>query len=195
MVFLRSVSFHEPETVIHGEGLMLRMPRMGDYEAWSSLREASRGFLTPWEPVWPRDDLTRSAFRGRVKRYVRDFREDQAYAFFIFTQPTGELAGGLTISNVRRGVAQSGSLGYWIGARLARRGLMKAAVRCVVPYSFETLRLNRLEAACLPFNEPSIRLLRGAGFSQEGLARRYLKINGAWQDHLLFALLVDDPRP
>ncbi len=195
MVFLRSVSFHEPEAVIHGRGVMLRVPRMGDYDAWASLRDQSRAFLTPWEPVWPRDDLTRSAFRGRVKRYVRDFRDDQAYAFFIFGQATGELVGGLTISNVRRGVAQTGSLGYWIGARFARQGLMKAAVRCIIPYAFDTLRLNRLEAACLPSNEPSIRLLQGSGFTREGLARQYLKINGIWQDHLLFAILAGDMRP
>ena len=195
MVFLRNVSFHEPEAVVHGDDVLLRVPRMGDYEAWAELRESSRAFLVPWEPVWSRDDLTRGAFRGRVKRYMRDFREDQAYAFFVFRVSTGRLAGGLTISNVRRGVAQAGSLGYWIGARHARQGLMTAAVKAVVPYAFDTLRLNRLEAACLPVNEPSVRLLRATGFMQEGLARRYLKINGVWQDHLLFATLADDPRP
>lgn len=195
MVFLRSVSFQEPEALIQGRDVVLRMPRMADYEAWAELREVSRSFLVPWEPVWPRDDLTRGAFRARVKRYVRDFREDQAYAFFIFRNDTGALAGGLTLSNVRRGVAQAGSVGYWVGAPHARRGLMKAALRAFVPYAFDTLRLNRLEAACLPVNEPSVRLLRAAGFSEEGLARRYLKISGTWQDHLLFAMLADDPRP
>lgn len=195
MVFLRSVSFHEPEAVVHGQGVMLRVPRVGDFEAWAALRDTSRAFLTPWEPVWPRDDLTRSAFRGRVKRYARDFRDDQAYAFFLFGQPAGYLVGGLTISNVRRGVAQTGSLGYWVGQPFARRGFMTAAVRAIIPYAFDTLRLNRLEAACLPSNEASIRLLRGSGFAEEGRARRYLKINGVWQDHLLFAILCDDPRP
>lgn len=195
MVFLRSVSFQEPEALIQGRDVVLRMPRMADYEAWAELRESSRAFLVPWEPVWPRDDLTRGAFRARVKRYVRDFRDDQAYAFFIFRSDTGALAGGLTLSNVRRGVAQAGSVGYWIGASHARQGLMKAAMRAFLPYAFEMLRLNRLEAACLPVNEPSIRLLRATGFSEEGLARRYLKINGRWQDHLLFAMLADDPRP
>lgn len=195
MVFLRSVSFHEPDPVLNGGKVVLRPPRMSDYEAWAALREESRAFLTPWEPIWPRDDLTRAAFRSRVKRYVRDMREDQAYAFFILIAATGELAGGLTISNIRRGVAQAGSLGYWIGARFARQGLMTAAVRSVIPYAFETLRLNRLEAACLPSNEPSLRLLRTTGFTEEGFARRYLKINGAWQDHVLFAILSDDRRP
>lgn len=195
MAFLRSVGFFEPDPIVEAGPVILRPPRMADYEAWADLRQESREFLVPWEPTWPRDDLTRGAFRSRVKRYVRDLRDDTAYAFFLFTTATGELAGGLTLSNVRRGAAQTASLGYWTGRRFARRGLMTAAVRGVLPFAFETLKLHRVEAACLPNNEPSLRLLRNAGFTEEGYARGYLKINGLWQDHVLFAILADDPRP
>jgi ribosomal-protein-alanine N-acetyltransferase len=168
---------------------------MSDFEAWAELRQHSRHFLTPWEPTWPRDDLTRSAFRSRVKRYTRDMREDTAYAFFLFKTDGGDLAGGVTLSNLRRGAAQTASLGYWIGLPFARQGLMTAAVRAVIPFGFDVLKLHRIEAACLPSNEPSLRLLRGAGFTEEGYARGFLKINGAWQDHVLFAILSSDPRP
>jgi ribosomal-protein-alanine N-acetyltransferase len=169
------------------------MPQMTDYPEWVALREASRDFLTPWEPTWPSDDLTRSAFRRRIKRYVEDQRADQAYAFLIFRAKDNALVGGLTLANVRRGVAQSGSLGYWMGAKFARQGYMTAAVRALIPFVFGGLRLHRLEAACIPANSASIRLLEKTGFQREGYAREYLCINGRWQDHLLYARLKDDP--
>jgi [ribosomal protein S5]-alanine N-acetyltransferase len=156
------------------------------------VREASRAFLTPWEPTWPVDDLTRSAFRRRLRRYADDQRSDQSYAFFLFRKRDDVLVGGLTLANIRRGVAQAGSLGYWIGAAYAQQGLMTAAVRSLVPFAFASLRLHRLEAACIPTNTASIRLLERTGFSREGYARQYLCINGLWQDHLLYARLSAD---
>ena len=195
MAFLRSVNPLETGPAIYGEGIHMRTPHISDYVEWAALREESRDFLVPWEPTWPIDDLTRSAFRRRLRRYYRDIREDEAYPFFVFRTSGDTLVGGLTVSHVRRGVTQSCSLGYWIGKPHARRGLMTAAVAATVSFVFGTLRLHRIEAACLADNVASIRLLEKAGFSREGLARRYLRINGVWQDHLLFALLEDDPRP
>jgi ribosomal-protein-alanine N-acetyltransferase len=171
----------------------LRAPVMGDYAQWAQLRSTSRTFLEPWEPTWPRDDLTRSAFRQRVRRYNRDMRDDYAYAFFTFDHATADLVGGLTLSNVRRGVAQTASVGYWTGMPFSRRGYMTEALTAAVSFAFDSLRLHRIEAACLPDNEASRRLLLRTGFSEEGYARQYLKINGRWQDHLLFALLDTDP--
>ena len=187
-------SSHETETspVIHGEGVMLRAPQMTDFPAWSALRESSRDFLTPWEPTWPADDLTRNSFRRRLKRYAEDLRADQGYPFLLFRDEQKVLLGGLTLSNIRRGVAQAASLGYWIGAPFVRRGYMTAAVRALIPFTFEVLKLHRLEAACIPSNTGSIRLLERTGFQREGLARKYLCINGMWQDHLLYARLKDD---
>ena len=136
----------------------------------------------------------RSAFRRRLRQYQRELREDQGYAFLIFRSADATLLGGLSISNVRRGVAQAASIGYWIGVPHIRRGHMSDAVKACLPFAFDTLGLHRLEAACLPHNVPSQRVLEKAGFKREGMARRYLKINGVWQDHDLFALLQDDAR-
>jgi ribosomal-protein-alanine N-acetyltransferase len=180
--------------LLRGERVTLRHPAMTDYQAWSDLRSASRAFLTPWEPSWPADDLTRSAYKRRIKRYQRDLREDLGAAFFVF-RGDADLIGGLTLSGIRRGVTQSCSLGYWMGARFAGQGYMSDAVRTVIPFVFDELRLHRLEAASMPSNTRSVTLLEKVGFSREGFARRYLLINGQWQDHLLFAMLADDPRP
>ena len=116
---------------IAGSGVMLRVPHSGDFAEWAHLRESSRAFLTPWEPTWPADDLTRSAFRRRLKRYAEDLRSDLAYAFLIFRSDDDALVGGLTLANIRRGVAQAGSIGYWIGAPFARQGYMTAALRAL----------------------------------------------------------------
>ena len=159
-----------------------------------SLRARSRGFLTPWEPTWPADDLTRPAFRQRLRRYAEDMRTDQAYPFFLFRAADNALIGGLALANIRRGVAQAGSLGYWIGAPYASQGYMTAAVRALVPAAFDVLRLHRVEAACIPTNQTSVRLLEKTGFRREGYARSYLCINGTWQDHLLYARLQSDAR-
>jgi [ribosomal protein S5]-alanine N-acetyltransferase len=192
MVFLRSPFARDlPPILAHG-GVELRVPEMADYESWAALRLESRAFLTPWEPAWPQDDLTRSAFRSRVKRYIRDIESDSAYPFFVFNATDDVLMGAMTLSNVRRGVAQAGSVGYWIGSPFVRQGHMTAALTALVPFAFGHLHLHRLEAACIPVNLASIRLLTKCGFRQEGLARRYLKINGRWEDHLLFGRLADD---
>ena len=189
MAFLRSPFAPEPSPVLRNGNVMMRAPDVNDHQAWAELRLASRDFLLPWEPQWPSNDLASVAFRSRVKRYWRDIEDDAAYPFFIFTADGRTFLGGLTLSNVRRGAAQIATLGYWIGAPFARQGYMTAALRRALPFAFGHLRLHRLEAACLPGNRASIALLQRNGFEREGLARRYLKINGQWQDHLLFAHL------
>lgn len=193
MAFLKS-GITDPHPIIRGRGLWLRPPMASDYSAWAQLRAQSRAHLTPWEPQWSRDELTRTAFRRRLRHYFRESREDMGYAFFVFRSGDDVLLGGITLSNVRRGVAQAVSLGYWLGEPFVRRGHMTAAVGAVLPYAFEELRLHRIEAACLPINTASIRVLENNGFTREGLARRYLKIDGEWRDHLLFAKLSDDHR-
>ena len=195
MALFRTINALEPLPPIFGDGVVLRTPQMADHAAWAEVREESRAFLTPWEPIWPADDLTRAAFRQRIRRYAEDLRTDQAYPFFVFRQEDDALIGGLALANVRRGVAQAASLGYWIGAPYARQGYMTAAVRALVPAAFDLLRLHRVEAACIPTNVASVRLLEKTGFRREGYARSYLCINGIWQDHLLYARLRTDPNP
>ncbi len=172
--------------------VQLRPPVMSDFFAWAELREASRAHLTPYEPQWTLDELSKSAFRDRIKRYQRDLKDDQGYAFFIFTDFGRELVGGITLSNIRRGVAQAAAVGYWIGMPYIQRGFGSSALAAVVLFAFEEIRLHRLEAACMPANAASLRTLEQGGFSREGLARRYLKINGVWEDHVLFGLPRED---
>ena len=194
MAFFRTINFTEPLPSVEGDGVTLRTPQATDFEEWAALRETSRDFLTPWEPTWPADDLTRSAFRRRIRRYAEDLRTDQGYSFLIMRSTDGALVGGLTLANIRRGVAQAGSLGYWMGLPFVRQNYMTAAVRAVIPFAFATLRLHRLEAACIPSNTGSMRLLENTGFTREGYAREYLCISGTWQDHLLYARMKDVPK-
>jgi ribosomal-protein-alanine N-acetyltransferase len=196
IAFMRGLTFPGgQQPVLRGDGVYLRYPRIADFPAWARLRSESREFLTPWEPVWADDELTKGAFRRRIKRYNKETRLDSAYVFFVLRETDNTLMGGCTLSNVRRGVTQCCTLGYWIGERFARKGHMSEAVKALIPFVFRTLGLHRIEAACLTGNEASKSLLARCGFRQEGLARRYLLINGEWADHLLFALLEDEARP
>jgi ribosomal-protein-alanine N-acetyltransferase len=187
--FLRS-----DRPALEGRRVRLRLPVRADYDEWARVRGESRRFLEPWEPVWAPDELDRSAWRIRMSRYNKDYRTGLAISFFVFDADTDALLGGITLGNIRRGVTQSGHVGYWIGERYAGQGLMLDALVALSSYAFETLKLHRIEAACIPGNERSVRVLEKAGFQREGLLRSYLKINGVWQDHYLFALIEDDWR-
>lgn len=181
-----------PELLVRGDELYLRPATAPDYATWSRLRAASRVFLEPWEPTWPEDDLTQAAFRRRLRRQEEDISRDEAYPFLIFDQTSDQLLGGITLGGIRRGVSQTGTLGYWMGAPHAGKGRMTRAVAAVVDFGFSKLRLHRVDAACIPDNAPSIAVLERNGFQREGYARGYLKIDGAWRDHVLFGLLETD---
>ncbi len=174
---------------------LLRLPRYSDYRQWYQLRSDSRTFLEPWEPTWRTDEMTESAFRSRVIRNEQEYASGQAVPLFLFHKPGEVLLGGLTIGHIRRGAGQNCMIGYWMGARHAGKGHMFAALKLAIPYIFSTLELHRIEAACIPDNSRSIRLLEKAGFEREGYLRQYLRINGQWRDHLLFSLLSDDAVP
>ena len=189
MSLFRLTRSPETEPLIRGDGLYLRPAVAGDFSAWAQLRAQSRDFLTPWEPTWPDDDLTRAAFRRRLRRQVEDMTRDESFTFLIFDGVSDALLGGLTLGGIRRGVAQAATLGYWMGAPYAGKGCMTRAVAAASLYGFSSLRLHRIEAACLPENIASMTLLESNGFRREGLARAYLKIDGAWRDHLLYSLL------
>lgn len=175
--------------------ILLRLPEMRDFENYARVREESRDFLIPWEPIWPEDDLTQAAFQRRVTRAKEDMARDQAYSFLIFHRSDNAFLGGINLVNIRRGAAATAGLGYWMAASHAGRGVMGKAVRLVVDHAFGALALQRIEAACLPENERSRRLLVSAGFRQEGVARAFLEIAGTRRDHLLFARLAADSAP
>ncbi|MCO5072706.1 MAG: GNAT family N-acetyltransferase [Rhizobiaceae bacterium] len=178
--------------VLIGRSITLRIPSRNDYPQWANLRAQSRAFLEPWEPRWTKDELDRATWRHRIQRYREDFLEGTALPLFVYENSSGKLLGGITLGNIRHGVAQSGQIGYWIGERYAGRGIMPEALKLLTKHAFDTLRLHRLEAACIPDNHRSIRVLEKAGFQREGLLRSYLRINGVWQDHFIYGLIATD---
>lgn len=178
--------------VLRGQGVLLRPPRPSDYADWAELRGCSRDYLQPWEPAWAEDDLTKAAFRRRLSVYAREMELGTAWPLFVFDPSEERLMGAITLSNIRRGVAETGTLGYWIGQPYAGQGAGTAAAQTILGFAFGALKLHRVEAACVPSNHASRRVLEKAGFRYEGLAKAYLKINGAWADHLLFGLLSED---
>ena len=175
-----------------GERVFLRPPKRRDALKWQKLRMSSKSFLVPWEPSWNASSCTRRAYLRYFKNSNYLANMDRAYSFLIFKSDDKTLLGGINVGNVRRGVAQSASLGYWIGARYARNGYMKEALKLLIPSLFIDLRLNRIEAATLEENIASKNLLRKIGFKKEGVLRKYLKINGTWRDHILYGLLEND---
>lgn len=177
---------------LRGSRLIMRMPQMRDYDNWRRLRQDSREFLSPWEPLWTTDELTRKSYRTRLTRYVQEAQERSGFTFFLLNPADETIFGGLTVGQIRRGVAQSCTLGYWMGEAHAGQGLMREAVELLKPFVFEIEALHRIEAACLPSNKRSIRLLEKAGFRREGYLQKYLKIAGAWEDHYLYSLLAED---
>jgi ribosomal-protein-alanine N-acetyltransferase len=175
-----------------GTRIYLRPPVRKDWPEWAELRSVSRDFLKPWEPSWTADALSRSGFRRRLARYALDWRDDEGYSFFLLRNEDDRLLGGIGLSNVRRGVAETASLGYWTGQPHIRQGYMVEAIELILAYAFDRLGLHRIEAACLPSNAPSRSLLAKSAFREEGYAKRYLCIDGRWQDHVLYALLVEE---
>ena len=182
------------QLALHGRRVTLRFPLPGDFKEWASLRRESRTFLEPWEPRWASDELDLSGWRHRLRRYREERAAGAAIAFLIFHNDHGGLLGGITIGNIRYGVAQSAQIGYWMGERHAGKGYMQDAIRVLLDHAFGTMRLHRIEAACIPTNRRSIHVLEKAGFTREGLLRSYLRINGVWQDHYIYALIADEHR-
>ena len=179
---------------IETERMTLRLPAHGDFRAWSALRRDSADFLTPWEPAWAPDHLSRRSFTNRVYWSARAEANGTAVPLFLVRRADEVLLGAITLDNIRRGPAQSGVLGYWIGAPFARQGFMREAIRAVVHHAFTVLDLSRIEAACLPENAASRGVLEGSGFKYEGVAQSYLQINGRWRNHVLYANLRGDRR-
>ena len=187
-MFLRR---HAPR--LETERMVLRLPAHGDLAAWTSLRAESREFLTPWEPVWHADHLSRRAFTNRVYWAARASRSGTSLPLFLVRQD-GVLLGAITLDGIRRGPAQMGTLGYWVGAPFARKGYMREAIGAVVGHAFGPMDLSRIEAACLPENVASRGALESCGFKYEGVAQSYLQINGRWRNHVLYSILRADRR-
>ena len=179
---------------IDTERMVLRPPVHADFRAWAHLRRDSMTFLSPWEPTWATDHLTRKAFTNRVYWAQRSVSNGSALPMFLMDRSTDTLLGAITLDNIRRGPAQAGTLGYWIGESYARSGYMTEAIQAVVHYGFQQLDLSRIEAACLPENAASRGVLERSGFKYEGVAQSYLQIAGRWRNHVLYSNLRSDRR-
>lgn len=179
---------------IETDRLILRLPQRADYAPWLRARQDGADFLLPWEPRRAGDYLSASAFRTRVRWAKRLATQERGLPLFLFSRADGRFLGAITLDNIRRGAAQDATLGYWIAQAEARRGYMREAVHAVVDHAFGPLGLSRIQAACLPQNTPSRRLLEGCGFKYEGVAQSYLQIDGRWRSHVLYARLREDRR-
>ena len=179
---------------IESDRMTLRPPAHSDFRAWTALRAQSAAFLTPWEPAWAADHLSRKAFTNRVYWAQRALNSGSALPLFLVRRVDEVLLGAITLDNIRRGPSQSGTLGYWIGEPFARQGYMREAIEAVVHHAFAVADLSRIEAACLPENAPSRGLLEKCGFKYEGVAQSYLQIAGRWRNHVLYSYLRADRR-
>ena len=172
-----------------GKNVFLRPPEYKDWQEWSQLRKENMSYLKPWEPTWNIHELERSHFVKRVRFFEKLSINDEAYSFLIFEKPNLQLIGEININNVQRGVVQSCSIGYWISENKMGLGLMSEAISLIKEFSFDELELHRIEAACLEKNQRSLNTLKKNHFNIEGVARKYLKINGKWQDHVLLSCI------
>jgi len=194
MFQLKSLPRSAFDPVLVQDPVYLRAPDTGDYRAWADLREESRRHLIAWEEDWAPDALGAASYKRRLKLFEREARQGRGMSLFVFHRDRQLLVGGLTLTNVRYGAARAATLGYWIGAPYTRRGYGAAAITALAAHAVDTIGLNRIEAACQPDNVASEALLLRCGFAREGRARDYLRINGEWRDHDLYALTAADLR-
>ena len=192
MSFLNAYSLKKNLFEITGRKVILRPPQYSDWKAWADERKKNKLYLQPWEPLWSINELERSSFVKRVRMFERLSHNDQAYSFLIFTSDNEDFIGEVNISNVQRGIIQSCTIGYWIAKDCEGKGMMSESLELVKEFIFNELKLHRIEAACLPHNIPSLKLLLKNGFIKEGTARKLLKINDKWQDHTVLSFILDD---
>ncbi len=166
--------------------LFLRPAIMDDYAQWAAVRGKNKDYLKTFEPTWPAQCLGEEFFRRRVQRLNRDWLSDAAYTFVIFEK--GKLIGGINLNNVARGAAQYVSLGYWLDQDAQGNGYMTEAAGAVIHYAFGPLALHRINAATLPHNTRSRRMLEQLGFVEEGFAKAFIQIDGVRADHILYGL-------
>lgn len=181
-----------PAVLLKGARVAARPPALTDWPQWAEVRGRNRDFLKPYEPTWPENCLSRGFFERRLQKQAQDWRLGLGYSFLIFRNDSGALLGGININNVCRGAAQYATLGYWLDEREQGKGYMIEALRLVIGYGFSHLQLHRFNAGCLAGNERSARLLERLGFAEEGFAKKFVQIDGRWQDHRLFGLPCED---
>ena len=176
------------------QGIYVSLLKLLDADELLNLRLRNRTEHQPFEPLRDNDYFTLESQRQLISQRISDAQQDSAYMFGIYLLD-GQLIGQITISNVVRGVGQFADIGYFIDHEMQGKGYTSAAVQLILGYAFRSLALHRVQAAILPHNDGSRRVLEKNGFQAEGLARRFIKINGEWQDHRTYAILAEEFLP
>ena len=175
-----------------GKRVFLRKPTAKDRAEFLALRRASRTFLERWEPLGPRG---RPNFGpSAIDRFLKQARSAGNRKFLVCLREDGSIIGQVSLNGIVRLSVQSCFMGYWIAKPYSRRGLMTEAVKLALRYAFKTLKLHRVEATLMPVNAASRALAKKCGFRFEGVAKRYLNINGRWEDHERYAITVEEWR-
>ena len=184
----------QPPAELRGRRVLLRPIVAADFEAWREVRRRNRGWLLRWEPKpapgQPDDTDSRPAFAARCGAREREWQLGTGYGFGIFV--SGRLAGELNLSGVQRGPFQNAYVGYWIDEARAGNGYVPEALVVAARFAFESIGLHRLQVAVIPRNSPSRRVAEKLGLRNEGVAVRYLAINGVWEDHVRYAITTEE---
>lgn len=178
-----------------GPRLLLRAPKSSDIPELRALLRDNADHLRPWSPASPKGQAppTITELSGSVARYRQEWKNDSAYVFVVtLREPSAPIVGRIALTSIVRGPFQNAHIGYWTAAAYQGLGLASEAVGLIAHFSFEKLALHRLQAAVMPHNSASRRVLAKQSFREEGLAKRYISIAGRWEDHILFALTRED---
>jgi [ribosomal protein S5]-alanine N-acetyltransferase len=177
-----------------GRRVVLRPLVVGDFEAWREVRIRGRDWLLKWEPrplVGQPDAVEdRRVFAARCAARERERQLGTGYGFGIFVG--GRFAGEINLSSVQRGPFQNAYVGYWIDEAMAGFGYTPESFVVLARFAFEDLALHRLQVSIIPRNRPSRRVAAKLGLREEGIAVRYLEINGVWEDHVRYAITAED---
>jgi ribosomal-protein-alanine N-acetyltransferase len=178
--------------------VILRAPRTIDIAELRSLLSRNADHLRPWSPSPPpgTNPLGFTELGRSISKQRRDWKAGTGYVFVALLRQAREpIIGRVALTSVARGPWQSAQLGYWIDAASGGRGLMSEGVELVLAFAFGQLRLHRVQAAVMPTNQPSRRILSKRGFREEGYAARYLRIGNAWEDHVIYGLTAEEWKP
>ena len=179
---------------LYGRRVVLRPLVPQDFTGWSEVRRRNGEWLTVWEPVklphHPDPETNREVFAARCGARDRERLAGSQYAFGIFVD--GAFAGEINLNNVVRGAFQSATIGYWIDKARAGRSFMSEAVVVLSQFAFEELGLHRIEVCIIPRNANSRRVMEKLHFREEGIAERFLEINGVWEDHVRYGFTREE---
>lgn len=178
---------------LSGQRVVLRTLSESDYSAWHEIRVRCRDWLLPWEPrpcgaPPPAEDY--GSFTARCAVRERERQLGTGYGFGIFVG--GRLCGEVTLSSIQRGPFQSGFMGYWIDQAVAGQGYVPESVVVALQFSFDSISLHRVEISIIPRNRASLRVVEKLDIRSEGIAQRYLEIDGVWEDHVRFAVTAEE---